>query len=154
SRGQGDGDRRWQAPRLLPDQRLEVGALRPREGPGREAQHRRPSRRQGARAGAGGLDRRPARPRGWQVSERAAFRNPTPTGDIIIELADAPGKVVFIVRKNEPLGLALPGGFVDEGEFVADAAIREAREETGLDVELTELFHVYSDPARDKRQHT
>lgn len=82
------------------------------------------------------------------------FRNPKPTVDLIIELADAPGQIVFIVRRNEPRGLALPGGFVDDGEWVADAAVREAKEETGLDVELTELFHVYSDPRRDPRQHT
>jgi 8-oxo-dGTP diphosphatase len=82
------------------------------------------------------------------------YRNPKPTTDIIIELADAPGQIVFIVRKNDPLGLALPGGFVDEGEWIADAAVREAKEETGLDVELLELFHVYSDPRRDPRQHT
>jgi 8-oxo-dGTP diphosphatase len=82
------------------------------------------------------------------------YRNPKPTVDIIIELADAPGQIVLIIRKNEPRGLALPGGFVDEGEWIADAAVREAKEETGLDVELTELFHVYSDPERDLRQHT
>ena len=84
----------------------------------------------------------------------SAFRNPKLTVDLLIELADQPGQLVFIVRKNPPQGLALPGGFVDEGEFVADAAVREAKEETGLDVELTELFHVYSDPRRDPRQHT
>jgi 8-oxo-dGTP diphosphatase len=83
-----------------------------------------------------------------------SYKNPKPTVDILIELAGAPGQLVFITRKNPPLGLALPGGFVDEGEWVADAAVREAKEETGLDVELTELFHVYSDPARDQRQHT
>lgn len=82
------------------------------------------------------------------------FKNPKVTVDIIIELAEAPGHVVFIVRKNPPQGLALPGGFVDQGEWVADAAVREAKEETGLDVELTELFHVYSDPGRDVRHHT
>lgn len=82
------------------------------------------------------------------------YKNPKPTVDLLIELDDAPGQLVFILRKNEPHGLALPGGFVDEGEWVADAAVREAKEETGLDVELTELFHVYSDPARDARQHT
>lgn len=88
------------------------------------------------------------------MSEPARFRNPKPTVDLIIELTEAPGQVVFILRKNEPRGLALPGGFVDEGEWVADAAVREAKEETGLDVELIELFHVYSNPARDARQHT
>jgi len=81
-------------------------------------------------------------------------KNPKPTVDILIELADRPGELVFIERANEPKGLALPGGFVDEGEWVADAAIREAKEETELDVELVELFHVYSDPGRDKRMHT
>ena len=80
------------------------------------------------------------------------YKNPTPTVDALIELGD--GKLVFIERRNEPKGLALPGGFVDEGEWVADACIREAKEETGLDVELVELFHVYSNPARDPRQHT
>jgi len=84
----------------------------------------------------------------------ATYKNPKPTVDLLIELDGAPGELVFILRKNEPHGLALPGGFVDEGEWVADAAVREAKEETGLDVELVELFHVYSNPARDARQHT
>jgi 8-oxo-dGTP diphosphatase len=88
------------------------------------------------------------------MTDAAVYKNPKPTVDLVIELAGSPGQIVFIVRKNEPHGLALPGGFVDEGEWVADAAIREAKEETGLDVELVELFHVYSDPARDPRQHT
>jgi 8-oxo-dGTP diphosphatase len=88
------------------------------------------------------------------VSQARAFKNPKPTVDLLIELADAPGTIVFVVRRDEPHGLALPGGFVDEGEWVADAAVREAKEETGLDVEITELFHVYSDPRRDPRQHT
>jgi 8-oxo-dGTP diphosphatase len=83
-----------------------------------------------------------------------SYRNPTPTVDVLIELDGRPGELVFIERLNEPTGLALPGGFVDEGEWVADAAVREAKEETGLDVELVELFHVYSDPARDRRKHT
>jgi len=82
------------------------------------------------------------------------YRNPTPTVDILIELAERPGTLVFVERANEPRGLALPGGFVDEGEWVADAAVREAKEETGLDVELVELFHVYSNPKRDPREHT
>jgi 8-oxo-dGTP diphosphatase len=83
-----------------------------------------------------------------------AFKNPKPTVDLLIELDGAPGQLVFIMRKNYPQGLALPGGFVDDGEWVADAAVREAKEETGLDIELIELFHVYSDPGRDTRQHT
>jgi 8-oxo-dGTP diphosphatase len=80
------------------------------------------------------------------------YRNPVPTVDVIIE---TPGeKIVLIERKNPPPGWALPGGFVDSGETLAAAARREAMEETGLDVELTELFHCYSDPRRDPRQHT
>lgn len=81
-------------------------------------------------------------------------KNPTPTVDVLIELDGRPGELVFIERAHEPVGLAIPGGFVDEGEWIADAAVREAKEETGLDVELVELFHVYSDPARDQRRHT
>src|SRR5262245_31786186 len=81
-------------------------------------------------------------------------RNPTPTVDVLIELEGRPGELVFIERAHEPVGLALPGGFVDEGEWMADAAVREVKEETGLDVTIVELFHVYSDPSRDKRKHT
>lgn len=83
------------------------------------------------------------------------YRNPTPTVDVLIEIADQPaGTLVFILRKNAPQGFALPGGFVDYGEYLANAAIREAKEETGLDVEIIELFHCYSNPTRDPRQHT
>ena len=80
-----------------------------------------------------------------------SFRNPTPTVDIIIFKNQ---KVLLIKRKNPPFGWALPGGFVDEGETVEHAAIREAKEETGLDVTLDSLLYVYSDPSRDSRQHT
>lgn len=79
-------------------------------------------------------------------------RNPAPTVDIIIELDS--GGIVLILRKNPPPGWALPGGFIDYGESAEDAAIREAREETSLDVQLVELLHVYSDPKRDPRKHT
>ncbi|MCB1170319.1 MAG: NUDIX hydrolase [Leptospiraceae bacterium] len=79
------------------------------------------------------------------------YRNPVPTVDLIIRLPDG---VVLIERKNEPHGFALPGGFVDEGESVEHAAIREALEETSLEVRLDELFYVYSDPSRDPRKHT
>ncbi|MBR33407.1 MAG: NUDIX hydrolase [Spirochaetaceae bacterium] len=79
------------------------------------------------------------------------YRNPVPTVDLIIRLSDG---IVLIERKNPPHGYALPGGFVDEWEPVEKAAIREAREETGLHITLDELFYVYSDPARDPRRHT
>ncbi|HBQ96955.1 MAG TPA: NUDIX hydrolase [Cyanobacteria bacterium UBA11691] len=83
------------------------------------------------------------------------YRNPTPTVDIIIEMIDRPERpIVLIERKNPPFGWAIPGGFVDYGESVETAAIREAKEETGLSVELVEQFHVYSEPGRDPRQHT
>ncbi|MDA8174716.1 MAG: NUDIX hydrolase [Nitrospiraceae bacterium] len=77
--------------------------------------------------------------------------NPVPTVDIIIEYG---GGIVLIERKNPPHGWAIPGGFVDIGETLEEAACREAREETGLDVLLERQFHTYSDPARDPRRHT
>ena len=80
------------------------------------------------------------------------YFNPKPTVDIVIETA--PQTVVLIRRKNPPLGWALPGGFVDVGESLEEAACREAAEETGLEVELVRQFHTYSDPARDPRHHT
>ena len=84
-----------------------------------------------------------------------AYRNPTPTVDIIIELGDRPERpIVLVERLNPPYGWAIPGGFVDYGETVETAAIREAAEETGLQIRLIEQFHVYSDPSRDPRQHT
>ena len=82
-------------------------------------------------------------------------RNPAPTVDIIIELIDRPERpIVLIERKNEPFGWAIPGGFVDYGESIETAAIREAKEEVSLEVKLIEQFYVYSDPDRDPRQHT
>jgi 8-oxo-dGTP diphosphatase len=81
------------------------------------------------------------------------YRQPKLTVDVIIEMGDQ-RDVILIRRKNPPHGWALPGGFVDEGETVEEAARREALEETSLHVELERQFHVYSDPHRDPRWHT
>jgi len=80
---------------------------------------------------------------------------PLLAADVIIELLDRPGRpIVLIERKNPPFGWAVPGGFVDVGERVEHAAVREAAEETGLAVRLTHLLGVYSDPVRDPRGRT
>ncbi|MDF9393346.1 MULTISPECIES: NUDIX domain-containing protein [Methylococcus] len=80
---------------------------------------------------------------------------PALAADAIIELIDRPGRpIVLIERRFPPLGWAIPGGFVDLGETVEHAAIREALEETGLAVDLRALLGLYSDPARDPRGHT
>ena len=81
----------------------------------------------------------------------SAHRNPLPTVDVAILLD---GGVVLVRRRNPPMGWALPGGFVEEGESLEAAAIREAREETGLAVRLREQFFSYSEPGRDPRRHT
>jgi 8-oxo-dGTP diphosphatase len=80
-----------------------------------------------------------------------SYLNPFPTVDIIIEVT---GGIVLIERKNEPLGWALPGGFVDYGETLEQAAVRESGEETALSVFNLRLLGCYSDPERDPRQHT
>lgn len=79
-------------------------------------------------------------------------RNPFLTVDIIIEVDDR--GIVLIERRNPPHGWALPGGFVDYGESLEQAALREAKEETSLYVKLVEQFYTYSDPSRDPRHHT
>jgi len=84
-----------------------------------------------------------------------APKTPALTVDIIIELKDRPDvPIVLIRRKNPPHGWALPGGFVDVGETLEHAAVREAEEETALRVTLKLLLGCYSDPARDPRGHT
>lgn len=79
------------------------------------------------------------------------YRNPLLTVDIIIECQEG---IVLIKRKNPPYGWALPGGFVDYGESLEAAAVREALEETSLHITLKEQMHTYSDPNRDPRHHT
>ena len=83
------------------------------------------------------------------ITER--YKNPYPTVDVIVDIG---GKIVLVNRKNPPCGWAIPGGFIDYGESAEDAATREIREETGLDVTDLTQFHAYSDPNRDPRFHT
>jgi len=85
------------------------------------------------------------------MKENTPFKAPCITVDIIIE---TPSGIVLIERKNFPYGWAIPGGFVDYGETLEDAAVREAKEETSLEVTLIRQFHTYSDPSRDPRHHT
>lgn len=79
------------------------------------------------------------------------YKNPKITTDIIIRYK---GGIIIIERKNNPHGFALPGGFVDYGETLEKAAIREAKEETNLSVKLITQLKTYSDPKRDPRYHT
>lgn len=83
-----------------------------------------------------------------------SYKTPSLTADIFIYNDEK--EFILIKRKNEPFKnhWALPGGFVDYGETVENAAIREAKEETSIDVELKQLINVYSDPKRDSRGHT
>ena len=80
---------------------------------------------------------------------------PLLAADVIIELTDFPDRhIVLIERSNPPNGWAIPGGFVDLGEIVEQAAVREALEEVCLNVRLLALLGIYSDPSRDTRGHT
>ncbi len=85
-----------------------------------------------------------------------AIKTPFLATDGIIQIFDENDNfkgIVLIERKNPPLGLAIPGGFVDVGEKVEDALKREMKEETSLDVEIVRMLGVYSDPKRDPRFH-
>jgi 8-oxo-dGTP diphosphatase len=81
----------------------------------------------------------------------SSIKTPLLTVDIIIRYRES---IILIERKNPPYGWALPGGFVELGESLEGAAVREAKEETSLDIHLIEQFHAYSDPRRDPRFHT
>ena len=85
----------------------------------------------------------------------SAPHTPLLTVDTVIEMIDRPGRpIILIERKYPPYGWALPGGFVDIGERLERAAVREAAEETALQVQLVALLGCYSDPGRDVRGHT
>jgi 8-oxo-dGTP diphosphatase len=81
-------------------------------------------------------------------------RSPRLTVDILIQMNDSSYQILLIKRKHPPEGWAIPGGFVDYGETLEEAAVREAFEETSLQIRLIRQFHVYSDPERDPRGHT
>ena len=84
--------------------------------------------------------------------EKQQHKNPTPTVDTIIQKGT---KVLLVERKKDPFKqmMVLPGGFINEGERAEDAAIREVKEETSLDIVLDNILGVYSDPSRDPRGH-
>lgn len=83
--------------------------------------------------------------------KKKTYRNPIPTVDIIIKIDNS---IVLIERKNPPFGWALPGGFIEYGESLEEAAKREAKEETGLEVKNLRQFYTFSEPERDPRYHT
>jgi ADP-ribose pyrophosphatase YjhB (NUDIX family) len=92
----------------------------------------------------------------WVLGRVLQNKYPFPTVDAVIKLFD--GKkflgIVLVERKFPPFGWAFPGGFVEQGESLEKAVVREAKEETGLDIEIEKQFHTYSEPKRDPRIHT
>ncbi len=92
----------------------------------------------------------------WLTNRFLRQKYPFPVVDMIIKYYSK-GKfqgIVLVERKNFPNGWAIPGGFVEYGESCENAAIREAKEETGLDIEIIKQLGTYSDPKRDPRIHT
>jgi len=86
------------------------------------------------------------------MNDKQQHKNPIPTVDTIIQ---RDSQILFVKRKRDPFKehFVFPGGFVNEGEKVEDAALREVKEETSLSVELVDILGVYSDPSRDPRGH-
>jgi len=86
------------------------------------------------------------------------YKRPSITVDIVIfdGSSDENKEFILIKRKNDPFKdqWAIPGGFVEYGETIENTVIREAKEETGIDIELGRLFNVYSKSDRDPRGHT
>jgi ADP-ribose pyrophosphatase YjhB (NUDIX family) len=87
-----------------------------------------------------------------QIKSKKEHRDPVHTANVIISFDS---KVLFVIRKNEPYKgtFVIPGGKINEGERVEDAAVREVKEETSIDIELENILGVYSDPKRDPREH-
>lgn len=84
--------------------------------------------------------------------ELERWDQPRLTVDAVV--TDGSGRVLLIERGHPPPGWALPGGFVDPGETLEEAVVRELREETSMDARSVRQFHTYSDPSRDPRHHT
>ncbi len=92
----------------------------------------------------------------WVLNRVLQNKYPFPTVDAVIKIFENEkfAGIVLVERKFPPLGWAFPGGFVEQGETLEHAVVREAREETGLEIQIEKQFHTYSEPKRDPRIHT
>ncbi len=92
----------------------------------------------------------------WFLGRVLQNKYPFPTVDAVIKFFENEKLkgIILVERKSPPLGWAFPGGFVEQGESLETAVVREAKEETGLDIEIVKQFHTYSEPKRDPRIHT